>query len=129
MRRGGFNLIEILCCVVIFALSLLALLQAYLYSIRSGRGDRQRDEVVGLATLVLTRIETELQRGPQGFQRPQACSQISWPEMDGVTYDVDEILVSSSLKAITVTIHYPDKAFGTRREYKLWAEVKCFHPQ
>ncbi|MBS2037943.1 prepilin-type N-terminal cleavage/methylation domain-containing protein [bacterium] len=129
MKRRGFNLIEILCCVVIFALSLLTLLQAYLYSIRAGRGDRQRDEVVGLASLVLTRIETELQRSPENFQKQYSCTQVPWPEMKGVTYNVDEAVLSPSLKAITVTVYYPDKTYATPREYQLWAEVKSFHPQ
>ena len=128
MRRRGFNLLEILFSVFLLAVAVLGLLQAYIFSIGADRGGRQREDITGIASQVMAQVESDLRRSPQHFLLPHSRPRVGWPEVAGVFYQVDEEVVSPSLKQITVTVSFADTATHREKDYKLWSQVRNFHP-
>jgi len=120
----GFTLAELLLCLFILAVALLGLVTANVYAVRARRGSQRLVLATSLAVSYMTEIEETLRLSQDEFATSHRLERRPVPDYPGYFYAVDDPGLSPTLKAVIVSLYYPDGNGLPNREYPLRTVVR-----
>lgn len=118
MRRG-FTIAEVVVCLGLLSVGLLALVSSILYALRAGEDSTETHTAGVAAASIMCQVRQTLARD---FTRSVAVRRQPLPNHAGYEYEVAERAeMGGELKRVEVTIYWKDRQ-GDRR-FRAWTKV------
>ncbi len=117
MGRRAFTLTEVMFCILLAVLGVLAFLSVVSYSLRARNKTSQRHEASVMATSFLNQAELD---NWKDFSQSSARPRQPVPGHPGFEYAVTDQTEMPDLKRVDVLIYWQDKQ--GLQEYRLWTK-------
>ncbi|GMU52028.1 MAG: hypothetical protein AMXMBFR33_11740 [Candidatus Xenobia bacterium] len=119
MTRRGFTFAELILCLGIMGMALLALVSAEIYSARADRGGSQRHQATMVASSLMAEAEKDLRRD---FGASVAAGRQAVPGNPGYEYELlEQSEVGGRIKRLQVNVFWSDQQGD--QQYSLWTRV------